>query len=67
VRDRGRGFNLQSALSKGGLGLISMQERLHLVDGRISIRSYPKHGTEIDVWVPIRKTAGATAQSAVAA
>jgi len=58
---------LQSALSKGGLGLISMQERLHLVGGRISIRSYPEHGTEIDVWVPIRETAGATTQTAVAA
>jgi PAS domain S-box-containing protein len=67
VRDGGRGFDLQSALSKRGLGLISMQERLHLVDGRISIRSYPKHGTEIDVWVPIRKTAGATTQTTVAA
>jgi PAS domain S-box-containing protein len=67
VRDGGKGFDLQSAISKGGLGLVSMRERLHLVDGRISIRSRPKHGTEIDVWIPIRRTGGVKNQATTAA
>ncbi len=67
VRDGGRGFDLQSATSKGGLGLVSMQERLQLVNGRISIRSRPKHGTEIDVWVSIARKKGAKNQAPTAA
>jgi signal transduction histidine kinase len=30
-----------------------MRERLHLVGGEMSIHSQPKHGTKLDVRVPI--------------
>lgn len=53
VSDSGCGFDMQSSQTKSGLGFISMRERLRLVGGRISIRSQPFIGTQIDVVVPI--------------
>jgi signal transduction histidine kinase len=52
VSDTGRGFDARSLESKGGLGLISMRERLRLVGGVISIHS-TAHGTKIEVSVPL--------------
>ena len=53
VSDTGCGFDMQSSRTKNGLGFISMRERLRLVGGRISIRSQPFIGTQIDIVVPI--------------
>ena len=53
VSDTGCGFDMQSSRAKSGLGFISMKERLRLVGGRISIRSQPCTGTQIDIVVPI--------------
>jgi signal transduction histidine kinase len=53
VSDTGCGFDMRSSRTKSGLGFISMRERLRLVGGRISIRSQPLTGTQIDVIVPI--------------
>ena len=52
VSDSGCGFNVHSPRTKNGLGFISMRERLRLVGGKISIRSQPFSGTQIDVVVP---------------
>jgi PAS domain S-box-containing protein len=52
VRDRGRGFDPAAVESGRGIGLISMQERIKLVDGRLSIRSQPQEGTTIHARVP---------------
>jgi signal transduction histidine kinase len=52
VSDTGHGFDAGSNEAKGGLGLISMRERLRLVGGEISIHS-TVFGTRIDVSVPI--------------
>ena len=52
VSDSGCGFDTHSPRTKQGLGFISMRERLRLVGGRISIRSHPLRGTQIDVLVP---------------
>lgn len=52
VSDNGRGFDVGAAESKNGLGLISMRERLRLIDGTISIHSSAR-GTKIEVSVPI--------------
>jgi signal transduction histidine kinase len=52
VSDTGHGFAAGSTKARGGLGLISMRERLRLVDGVISIHS-TAHGTKIEVSVPI--------------
>jgi len=53
VSDSGLGFDPEVVRKGRGLGLISMQERLHLVNGRISITSEPKTGTVVSVCVPV--------------
>ena len=52
VSDQGVGFDPHEAISRHGLGLISMQERMHLVGGHISIESQPGSGTTIHARVP---------------
>jgi PAS domain S-box-containing protein len=52
VSDRGTGFNSEAAMSGGGLGLVSMRERVRLVNGTIVIKSTPMGGTIVDVRVP---------------
>jgi signal transduction histidine kinase len=52
VSDRGTGFDIERATDRGGLGLISMQERVRLVNGTIAIESKPMGGTTIHVCVP---------------
>jgi signal transduction histidine kinase len=37
-----------------GLGLVSMRERVRLVNGTVSIASKLMHGAEISVRVPMR-------------
>jgi signal transduction histidine kinase len=53
ISDTGVGFNLESAEARGGLGLISMRERLRLVGGHLTLESKPSHGTRILVRVPL--------------
>ncbi len=59
VRDSGRGFDVEGAMHATGLGLVSMAERLKLVDGQFSIASKPKGGTTIHARVPLSKVARA--------
>jgi PAS domain S-box-containing protein len=54
VRDSGIGFDPEKATSGHGLGLISMKERLKLVEGQLSIDSKPQQGTTIHARVPLR-------------
>jgi len=53
IRGSGVGFEPELAKDTPGLGLISMQERVRLVKGTISITSKPQSGTEISVRVPV--------------
>ncbi len=53
VKDSGAGFDHEAAKQSRGLGLISMQERLKLVKGTLSVNSQPKRGTTIDARVPL--------------
>ena len=53
IRDDGVGFDTRKAGKTSGLGLLSLQERVKLVDGRISLESRPGQGTEITVEVPM--------------
>jgi signal transduction histidine kinase len=57
IRDNGRGFfvekAIQNAVRGASLGLLSMQERLHLVGGELNIHSTPGLGTEIAAKVPL--------------
>ena len=39
VSDAGVGFDVEEAKQRAGLGLVSMQERVHLVNGDFSIES----------------------------
>jgi signal transduction histidine kinase len=54
VSDSGLGFDSEAAKKSRGLGLISMQERVRLVKGTLSIESQPHHGTKIHACVPVR-------------
>jgi PAS domain S-box-containing protein len=53
VRDSGAGFDVEVAKKHRGLGLVSMQERVHLVHGTISVESQPGKGTKILAVVPL--------------
>jgi PAS domain S-box-containing protein len=61
VRESGKGFRPQEAIQGRGLGLISMQERLKLVNGVLSIDSQPGRGTTIHARVPFAHKTKATA------
>jgi len=53
MRDLGLGFDPEGAMKGRGLGLTSMQERLKVVNGELSINSQPKRGTTIHARVPL--------------
>jgi PAS domain S-box-containing protein len=52
VKDSGAGFEIEAARNGRGLGLISMEERLRLVHGKLSINSHPKVGTTVHARAP---------------
>ena len=53
VSDVGIGFDTDAAIKSQGLGLISMEERLKLVNGALVVDSGPKRGTRIHARVPL--------------
>lgn len=53
VSDDGAGFDPVSPGEGRHLGLASMRERVHLVNGTLDIESTPGHGTRIVAWVPV--------------
>jgi PAS domain S-box-containing protein len=53
IGDAGKGFDPDQVMQGTGLGLVSMQERIHAVSGNISIESKPNRGTRIRAWVPL--------------
>jgi PAS domain S-box-containing protein len=55
ISDSGVGFDSEAAINRSGLGLVSMRERLRLVQGTLSIGTKPAAGTTIDAFVPIRR------------
>lgn len=50
VRDFGIGFD--PSTSMGGLGLATMEERLRMIGGTLSIKSLPRSGTELTAEAP---------------
>ena len=60
IEDAGDGFDLDAALKKGGLGLISMEERVRLAKGELSIQSSPGEGTVVTAFIPLGKKPVAT-------
>ena len=53
VSDRGAGFDLETSKRSRGIGLISMQERVGVLGGHLSIQSTPQRGTTIHARVPL--------------
>jgi hypothetical protein len=49
----GVGFHPEAARTGRGLGLVSMEERLKLLNGTLAIESQPKRGTTIHARVPL--------------
>jgi len=52
ITDKGAGFNVAEARRNGGLGLLSMQERIHLIHGKLNVESAPGLGTRVVATVP---------------
>lgn len=61
IKDSGVGFNPEE---RQGLGLLSMQERVRLVQGTFTLRSRPGYGTLISARVPVRPSPTQTTQPA---
>lgn len=53
IDDAGGGFDVEKLKGGGGLGLVSMEERVRLVNGWFSIRSQLGKGTRVRVRVPL--------------
>jgi len=51
IRDDGRGFDPAEAATSGGLGLISMKERVEKLGGRLEIVTAPGQGTIVRVYL----------------
>ena len=60
VSDNGRGFLVDKIQRSSSLGLLSMEERVHLLKGSFAISSLPGEGSRVMVEVPITEVATAT-------
>lgn len=58
VSDLGAGFDTEAPKAGPGLGLVSMEERLKLLKGTLSVQSQPNRGTTIHARVPFRDGMG---------
>ncbi|MCW5520939.1 sensor histidine kinase [Aureitalea sp. L0-47] len=52
IEDNGKGFDYEQALSKGGLGLKSINSRVQFLDGQIDWDSELGRGTSITIEIP---------------
>jgi signal transduction histidine kinase len=60
IRDSGTGFDLEESRRRRGLGLTSMNERVKLAGGELSIDSAPGRGTLVCARVPFKVTPSGT-------
>ena len=58
VADDGSGFDAGAVPPGSSLGIVSMRERVRMVQGQFSIQSHPGRGTRIEVRVPMAAPAG---------
>jgi signal transduction histidine kinase len=57
IRDYGVGFDVHAARNhRTSLGIVSMEERVRMVEGTLSIWSFPRRGTRIRVTIPVTET-----------
>ena len=55
IRDNGEGFDMETARGQGGLGLISMEERVRLLEGTFSVETQPGKGVLLFIQCPLPK------------
>lgn len=56
VEDSGKGFDVDEARERIGLGLVSMSERVRLLDGVLKVESELGQGAQIEVRVPLARS-----------
>src|SRR5262249_48123409 len=57
IEDAGRGFEVVPPHARRGLGLVSMEERVRLVGGTLTVRSQPGVGTTVLIRIPLLRDA----------
>jgi signal transduction histidine kinase len=55
VSDSGKGFDVERAKRGSGLGLVSAEERVKLLQGSFLVRSTPEGGTVLLAQIPLAK------------
>ncbi len=55
IADNGKGFDRSRVRRKARLGLLSMEERVRLLGGELSVRSKPGDGTQVRALLPLKK------------
>ncbi|HEX5809814.1 MAG TPA: ATP-binding protein, partial [Anaerolineales bacterium] len=58
IIDNGKGFEAEQLQDHGGMGLVSIQERIEALHGTWAITSKPGEGTRIAVHVPLKPKVG---------
>jgi signal transduction histidine kinase len=56
IEDDGVGFDIERVKGRGGLGLIGMEERVRMVNGKLSVASQAGRGTRVALTVPLLGT-----------
>lgn len=55
IQDNGKGLKVEDSYGRGGLGLVSIRERIEALGGTWSITSRPGEGTRVSVRVPLKR------------
>ena len=56
IIDNGRGFARETPAWKPGLGLASMEERVRLLGGSLTVASTPSVGTRVTATLPLESS-----------
>jgi signal transduction histidine kinase len=55
ISDQGSGFDTRKLGMREGLGILSMEERVHLLGGQFKIHSEPGKGTQLEAWLALER------------
>ncbi len=58
IEDNGKGFQMAALKASSGLGIASMRERTHLINGKFSLISEPGKGTQVVADIPLGDAGG---------
>jgi len=63
ISDTGCGFEMTTLCDPGrGLGITNIRERSRMLGGRFEIKSKPRGGTKVVIWVPVKAIGQAASQ-----